>query len=148
VQNKMNKNELLENEYRCAVKVTCETGTIRYFAVFFTYQYEHEKKYTLYRLYAYAAKIKKTTTLLKDSLSTFKFNEEQHAFELKVRDYFFDYNDEPPIDVRVVFEKNPDYDLIANSKFGITFGSENRLFLAGNPDYPNIDRYNVSNDLL
>lgn len=148
IQNKLDNNELPRDEYRCAVTVTCETGDPKFFAVFFTYQYEYVKEYTVYRLYAYSAKIKKTTTLLKDSLSTFKFNEEQHAFELKVRDYFFDYNDEPPIDVRVVFENNPDYDLIAKSKFGITFGSENRLFLAGNPDYPNIDRYNVSNDLL
>ena len=29
-----------------------------------------------------------------------------------------------------------------------TFGSESRVFLAGNPDFKHIDRYNVSNDLL
>jgi hypothetical protein len=69
-------------------------------------------------------------------------------FELKVKDYFFDYTGEPSIKVTVTHTNNPDYSLIANSTFGINFGSENRFFLAGNPNFPNIDRYNVSNDLL
>ena len=34
------------------------------------------------------------------------------------------------------------------NKFGTTFGSESRVFLAGNPDFKHIDRFNVSNDLL
>lgn len=76
------------------------------------------------------------------------FNQNEHVFELKVQDYFYDYHNEPSIDVKVTFEINPDYQLISKSKFGIAFGSENRLFLAGNSNYPNLDRYNVSNDLL
>lgn len=75
----------------------------------------------------------------------FTYEEREHAFKLELKDYFVDYNNEPAIDVRVEFDKNPDYQLIANAKFGITFGSENRIFLA---DGTNIDRYNVSNDLL
>ena len=75
----------------------------------------------------------------------FTYEEREHAFKLELKDYFVDYNNEPAIDVRVKFDKNPNYQLIANAKFGITFGSENRIFLA---DGTNIDRYNVSNDLL
>ena len=78
----------------------------------------------------------------------FRFNEEDHVFELRIKDYYFDYNNEPSIEVKITFEKNPEYELVSKCRFGITFGSENRLFLAGHPEYPNIDRYNVSNDLL
>lgn len=78
----------------------------------------------------------------------FRFNEEDHVFELRIKDYYFDYNNEPSIEVKVTFDKNPEYELVSKCRFGITFGSENRLFLAGHPEYPNIDRYNVSNDLL
>jgi hypothetical protein len=77
-----------------------------------------------------------------------KLKSEDGFLQLIVKDYFFDFNNEPTIDVKVSFTNNTDYDLIANTRFGITFGSENRLFLAGNPDFPNIDRFNVSNDLL
>lgn len=77
-----------------------------------------------------------------------KLKPEDGILELTVRDYFFDYNNEPTIDVKVTFNQNTDYDIIAKSKFGITFGSENRLFLAGNSSFPNVDRFNVSNDLL
>jgi len=82
------------------------------------------------------------------SLYNFRFNPSKNWFELELRDYFFDYNLEPSIEVTVNFNENPDYDLISQSTFGVLFGSEDRLFLAGHPDYPNIDRYNVSNDLL
>ena len=34
------------------------------------------------------------------------------------------------------------------NRFGVSFGSEYRVFLAGNPDFKHIDRYNISNDLL
>lgn len=81
-------------------------------------------------------------------LYKFSFNENEQIFELRIKDYFFDYNNEPSIEVKISFSENPDYKLISDCKFGITFGSENRLFLAGNPEFPNIDRYNVSNDLL
>lgn len=83
-----------------------------------------------------------------ETLYNLSFNADKNWFELEVRDYFYDYNNEPSIDVKFTFPLNPDYDLIAKNKFGIFFGSEDRLFLAGHPDYPNIDRYNVSNDLL
>ena len=77
-----------------------------------------------------------------------KIKPEDGIIQLIVKDYFFDFNNEPTIDVKVTFNQNTDYQIIANSRFGITFGSENRLFLAGNPSFPNIDRFNVSNDLL
>lgn len=70
------------------------------------------------------------------------------TIQLKTADYFFDYKNEPTFEVTVTFRENKEYNYIANSKFGTTFGSENRLFLAGNSEFPNIDRYNVSNDLL
>ena len=78
----------------------------------------------------------------------FRFNEVDHVFELRIKDCYFDYNNEPSIEVKITFDKNPEYELVSKCRFGITFGSENRLFLAGHPEYPNIDRYNVSNDLL
>jgi hypothetical protein len=77
-----------------------------------------------------------------------KLKPEDGLIQLIVKDYFFDFNNEPTIDVKVTFNQNTDYEIIANSRFGITFGSENRLFLAGNLSFPNIDRFNVSNDLL
>jgi len=82
------------------------------------------------------------------SLYNFRFNPSKNWFELELKDYFFDYNLEPSIEVTIKFNNNPDYDIISQSTFGTLFGSEDRLFLAGHPDYPNIDRYNVSNDLL
>ena len=85
---------------------------------------------------------------IKNRLYDFNISEQGGGFDLRVRDFFFDYNGEPSVDVRVRFNENPDYNIIAASKFGITFGGENRLFLAGNKEYPHIDRYNVSNDLL
>ena len=85
---------------------------------------------------------------IEDNLYDFSFNDDRKAFELKIKDFFFDYNNEPSILVKTKFSKNPDFYKIARTRFGIDFGSENRLFLAGDPEYPNIDRFNVSNDLL
>ena len=96
----------------------------------------------------YTAKIEKVQQEIEADLIEFRFDELEKRFELRLKDYFYDYNNEPSISVRVEYDRNPDYDLIAQNKFGISFGSENRLFLAGHPDYPNIDRFNVSNDLL
>lgn len=76
------------------------------------------------------------------------FNEKMNCFEFKIRDYFYDFNNEPSIEVEVEFNKNPDYALISGMTFGTVFGNENRLILAGHPDYKNIDRYNISNNLL
>ena len=76
------------------------------------------------------------------------YNEPDGSFDFTIKDFFFDYKKQPSIEVITKFEYNTDYDLIADSTFGVTFGSENRLFLAGNPNFPNIDRYNISNDLL
>lgn len=84
-----------------------------------------------------------------DNVVTQKFIQDKGVFELSIKDIYFDYNLEPSIEVVVTFDNNEeDYKKISLNTFGTFFGSENRLFLAGNPDYPNIDRYNVSNDLL
>ena len=92
--------------------------------------------------------VNKNQQMAEEGVYEFSFNEKDNTFDLKVRDYFFDYNNEPSIEVKVTFQNNPDYKYISHTLFGATFGSENRLFLAGHPDFPNIDRYNVSNDLL
>jgi len=83
-----------------------------------------------------------------NNLYEISFKEDFAFIELKVKDYFFDYKNEPSIEVLVTFDSNLDYENISKSTFGTTFGSENRLFLAGNPKFKNIDRFNVSNDLL
>lgn len=83
-----------------------------------------------------------------NQLFEFVYDDLEKRFELRLKDYFYDYNNEPSISLKVTFNENPDYEYIAKSRFGATFGSENRLFLAGNEEFPNIDRYNVSNDLL
>ena len=71
------------------------------------------------------------------------------GLKAKIINKLINYKNEPAIDISISFAKNYyNYSLIANSKFGTTFGSENRLFLAGNPDFKHIDRYNISNDLL
>lgn len=87
-------------------------------------------------------------TLIMEDLYEISYDDVLNSFTFTCKDYFYDYNNEPPIDIRVEFRQNPDYNMIARSKFGITFGSENRLFLAGHEDSPNVDRFNVSNDLL
>lgn len=93
-------------------------------------------------------KVIKEGNKIVDDLYELSFDKEKNAFVFKCKDYFYDFNNEPAIDIKITFENNPDYQKIAKSRFGITFGSENRLFLAGNKEYPNIDRFNVSNDLL
>jgi hypothetical protein len=85
---------------------------------------------------------------VKDNLYEVNLKEDNAFIELKVKDFFYDYKNEPSIELLVAFEQNTDYNIIAQSKFGATFGSENRLFLAGNSEFPNVDRFNVSNDLL
>lgn len=93
-------------------------------------------------------KVIKEGSKIVDDLYDLSFDKEKNTFVFKCKDYFYDFNNEPAIDVKITFEHNPDYRKIAESRFGTTFGSENRLFLAGNKEYPNIDRFNVSNDLL
>jgi hypothetical protein len=90
----------------------------------------------------------KGTVPITDILYRIDFKEQDGEIRFTLKDWFFDFNNEPTIEIKVTFDENEDYKVIANSKFGITFGSENRLFLAGNPDFTNIDRFNVSNDLL
>ena len=85
---------------------------------------------------------------ISQNLYHFELKELDNEIEFVLKDLFFDFNNEPTIDIKVTFTQNKDYDIIAQSKFGVTFGSENRLFLAGNTAYPNIDRFNISNDLL
>lgn len=71
------------------------------------------------------------------------------GIKIKIRSDFINYNVEPAITVDISFADNDyNFNLIAKNKFGTTFGSESRVFLAGNPDFKHIDRYNVSNDLL
>jgi hypothetical protein len=101
-------------------------------------------------LYSFAARydVKKDTLLIVNDLYNIEFNQKQNAFELRIKDFLYDYKNEPSIEVTFTFQNNPDYNYINHSTFGTLFGSENRLFLAGHQDFPNIDRYNVSNDLL
>jgi hypothetical protein len=102
----------------------------------------------------YTATLNKTEVPIVDiseginNLYEVNFKEDFAFIELKVKDYFFDYKNEPSIEVLVTLDSNLDYENISRSTFGATFGSENRLFLAGNKQFPNIDRFNVSNDLL
>ena len=98
--------------------------------------------------FVYTVTINRDERIIDENLYTYEFNEKEHSFEFGVKDYFYDYKDEPSIEVTIEFQNNPDFLKISNNTFGINFGSENRLFLAGDPNYPNIDRYNVSNDLL
>jgi len=103
----------------------------------------HYQRFTLYIEYNEEEKL-----LAEGELYTFDFNARENAFLLTIKDYFYDYKNEPSIEIEVEFDENPDYDKIAGCSIGITFGSENRLFLSGHPLFPNIDRFNVSNDLL
>ena len=71
------------------------------------------------------------------------------GLKLKISNLLINYKNEPAINLELTFSKNEyNRSLIAKNKFGTTFGSENRIFLAGNPDFQHIDRYNASNDLL
>lgn len=114
----------------------------------FQKEYEGEYQVRTHTEAIYDLDIETEKTKVKDNLYSFTFNSNRNMFELKVKDFFFDYNNEPSIVVLTDFDKDPDFDKISRMKFGVTFGSENRLFLAGDEEYPNIDRYNVSNDLL
>jgi hypothetical protein len=102
------------------------------------------------KLYSISVGVQYTEDVIftKDSLYKISYNSKENTFELTLRDFFIDFRNEPSIEVEITFENNPDFELISDSTFGTLFGSENRLFLAGHPDFPNIDRYNVSNDLL
>jgi hypothetical protein len=96
----------------------------------------------------YQVQVQTTQNIAKDNRYSINLKDDSSTIELKVRDFFYDYKNEPSIEVLVTFQQNTDYNIISQSKFGATFGSENRLFLAGNSNFPNIDRFNVSNDLL
>lgn len=100
------------------------------------------------RSITYETRISTSNILVSQNAFSTNLKENNSLIELKVKDYFYDYKNEPAIEVLVSYQQNTDYNIIAKSKFGITFGSENRVFLAGNSDFPNIDRFNVSNDLL
>lgn len=108
------------------------------------YSESRDKFNVLQGWYLYTIVYKIETVAESDLLYNIEHTED--GFIFKVRDIFYDYQGEPAIDIEITFTDNPDYDLIAKSTFGIEFA--NRLFLAGNSDYPNIDRYNISNDLL
>ena len=114
----------------------------------FTYSKEFTEVTQRRQSMVYTAEVEKDQVSTSINLFDFDYDVIEKRFELRLKDYFYDYNNEPSITLRIEFTKNPDYDLIAKNKFGVSFGSENRLFLAGHPDYPNIDRFNVSNDLL
>lgn len=107
-----------------------------------TYHYQKRNSFAM------TLTVAKDETNIVDDLYETSYDKSMGCFVFKCKDYFYDYNNEPSIDIKITFENNPDYNIIAQSRFGITFGSENRLFLAGYKEYPHIDRYNVSNDLL
>ena len=109
---------------------------------------EHEGDYQERWFVQRMVKLLPQIGLTKEHLWQFDFSPTRNAFELKVKDYFFDYNNEPSIVVKTRFHENPDFEKIAAMRFGVAFGSEDRLFLAGDKNHPNIDRFNVSNDLL
>lgn len=113
-----------------------------YYTKEITYNYQKRNSFAMTLTVA-----KNQTNIVDDLYETF-YDKSIGCFVFKCKDYFYDYNNEPSIDIKITFENNPDYNIIAQSRFGITFGSENRLFLAGNEKTPHIDRYNVSNDLL
>lgn len=115
----------------------------------FTYSKEFTRAIQNRQSFVYTTEILRASEVIgTNQLYEFFFDELEKRFELRLKDYFYDYNNEPSISLKITFQENPDYDYIARSRFGTTFGSENRLFLAGNEEFPNIDRYNVSNDLL
>lgn len=100
------------------------------------------------RSITYETRVKTSNLMIYKNAYSIALKENNSLIELKVKNYFYDYKNEPSIEVLVSFQQNTDYNIIAKSRFGITFGSENRVFLAGNVDFPNVDRFNVSNDLL
>lgn len=114
----------------------------------FSYVKEQDITYHVRQSFVYYVTLDIDAEIISNTLYSFDYSTQKNAFIFKMKDYFFDYNNEPSILVKINFAKATNYKLISESKFGATFGSENRLFLAGNTNYPNIDRYNVSNDLL
>ena len=71
------------------------------------------------------------------------------GLKARVINLLINYKNEPAINLTIGFADNTyNYSLIAKSQFGTTFGAENRVFLAGNPSFKHVDRYNISNDLL
>lgn len=129
-----------------------ESGTIIFEAKNYVIKFYYHKggsvEYQSRQTKVFIADVNTTEKSVFDNLFSLSFNEPENVFELKTKDFFFDYQNEPSIEVKVKFEKNPGYEKVVKNTFGTTFGSENRIFVAGHPEYPNIDRYNVSNDLL
>lgn len=114
----------------------------------FSFSKEIDNSYEVRQSTSFTCVAVDDTRVIEDEFYSFTYNKNSEMFELKINDYFYDNNNEPCIELKVSFADNPNFDLIANMKFGIVFGTEGRIFLAGNSDYPNIDRYNESNDLL
>lgn len=135
----------VQNSYNDGTKIINTGASL---VVGFNFQKYVSEPYQDRQSFVMTTVVDKTQQMAEDGVYEHYFDDKEKAFVVKVRDYFFDYNDEPSIEVKITFKNNPDYKMISDCKFGTTFGSENRLFLAGNPNYPNIDRYNVSNDLL
>lgn len=135
----------VQNSYNNGTKIVNTGASL---VVGFYYQKDVSTPYQDRQSFVMTTVVDKTQQMAEQGVYEYTFDDKEKAFVVKVRDYFFDYNDEPSIEVKITFNKNPDYKMISDCKFGTTFGSENRLFLAGNPNYPNIDRFNVSNDLL
>lgn len=99
--------------------------------------------------YYYKHHILKITRSSSTSNKLYELYNQDDGLKLKISNLLINYKNEPAINLELTFSKNEyNRSLIAKSKFGTTFGSENRIFLAGNPDFQHIDRYNASNDLL
>lgn len=122
-------------------------GHTYYFAmnviISFTYVKPGTVSYDERLSFTYVANVENGSDLYK-----VEFNPLYNVFEFKILDLFYDFNLEPALEIRFAFEKNPDYEKISNTTIGTTFGSENRLFLSGDKHFPNVDRFNISNDLL
>lgn len=114
----------------------------------FSYTKSTSTTYRQKQSFSYRTVISIQDGVINTNLYDISYDERKKAFIVVLRDYFFDYNNEPAVDVKITFNSNPDFEKISKNTFGINFGAENRLFIAGDPNYPNIDRYNVSNDLL
>ncbi len=99
--------------------------------------------------YYYKHHILKLTRSSATSNKLYELYNQDDGLKLKISNLLINYKNEPAINLELTFSKNEyNRSLIAKNKFGTTFGSENRIFLAGNPDFQHIDRYNASNDLL
>lgn len=85
-----------------------------------------------------------------DSSELLEYSEKNDAFLIK-KEYLnsvYNINNEPALEIEVENEEDDNYRIISDSQIYAIFGQENRLLLAGNEKYPNICRYNTSNDLL